>query len=222
MGVTRTTRRSFPFFRRELKINLEELNTPKSVKEIAREIPGFFNPEISNILEIEEKQTLKNLRGRPEISNGAEVGREILLKIQGHTVSRLNQEKVPFEATVETKFKEFLEGAICYNLFSNIPEGSGSEDLQTLIKLPQVELTKLEVGLDFFENREFPFLAMKLQGLKERIYISISEDDSSGGSKLNGLVENNNLPSSGGFSDKVRQKLASLAQITGISAIPSS
>ena len=216
MGVTRSTRRSFPFFRRELRVTLNQLESPNSLRVLAKDIAGFFKPEISNILEIDKQQSLKNLRGRPEVLEGAEVGREVLLKIQGRTTSEYSQEKISVEATLETKFKEFSEGAIFYNLLSTFPDGLVVSDISSLIVSNEVELTKLEIGLDYFENREFNFLGIKLQELRERFYISFVPKVSGKGSELNGMIENNNLQLSNGFSAKIREKIGFLAQITGI------
>ena len=216
MGITRSTQRRFPFFKRELRVVLENLETAKTLKEILKEIPGLFNPEISNIFELDSKQTLINFRGRPEVQNGAEVGRELLLKVQGKAPGILNSERALFEATVETKFKEFSQGAIFYNSFSAIPEGFEFNGFSSLVTSTNVELTKIEVGLDYFETKEFPFLGMKLQGLKERFYAAFTSNNPSAGIRLNAVLENNNAQISTGFSSKMREKIGYLGQFTGI------
>lgn len=216
MPIKKTTRRSFPFFRQELRVVLEDLDSSESLKELARKIPDFFRPEISNIFEINNKQSLKNLRGRPEISNDSELGSEILFRVRGRSSNEHSQEQVKFEATVETKFKEFNEGAIFYNLYSSFPDGFEFTNFTDLIESSNVEIATLEIGLDYYENREFPFLGMKLQELRERLYLSLSEQPSGTGSKLSGVIENNNTQTASGFSKKVRAKIGYLAQITGI------
>ena len=216
MGVTRRTKRSFPFFRQELLVTIENLPSEKSLNEIAQNIAVFFNPEIQNIFEIDTKHSLKNLRGRPTDLNGAEIEREILFRIQGQATSDFNQEKVYFEATVETKFKEFLDGAIFYKLFTNFPEGIEVSNFSELVNSKNILITSLEIGLDYFENREFAFLGMKLQELRERIYLNLTAEPSLSGSKLGGVIESKNLQISNGFSSKIRDKIGFLAQITGI------
>lgn len=216
MPITRSNRRNFPFFKRELQIVLEALDCATSLKNVAKEIPGLFRPEIVNIFDIDNKQTLKNLRGRPIETNGAELGREILLRIQGNYSSSHLPEKVNFDVAVETKFKEFFEGAIFYNLYLSFPESLEFTNLTGLIESPDVEITNLEVGLDYYENREFPFLGMRLQELRERLYLSFSKQTSKADSKLNGVIQNNNLQLSNGFSQKIKDKMRYLAQIAGI------
>jgi hypothetical protein len=221
LGITKKSRRKFPFFKLEYTLNLERLDSPNSLHQITLGLTEFFQPEIADVLYFKGTQQIRNLRGRPTVANGIETGQEVLLKFQGTYLEKLQEEQVPFTATLETKFKEFKNGAIIYTLFQRLPAELEKQNISEIISLKEVTVEQIEIGMDFFENKTFPLLGIKLQELTERIAVNFSLNQSASGSQLEGLIISNNLQLPKGFSDRLQSKISSLSKAAALPALVS-
>jgi hypothetical protein len=185
LKVEVSSKKKLPFFREERTVRVSEFTDSIALSDFVRKLPRLFSQEIPELFSLNERAQLVNLRGRPAVIGGVETNEENLIRLVGSAPMELlggepdeEEQKQSFEIVYRTKFKEFQGSKIVYTLHLSHPEQIERQNLEGFITHPEVAFSIVELGLDLYESRPFPFLSINLQELRERLFFQIQSNSS--------------------------------------------